>query len=248
VLAVAYVGGLPFRALVLVFAALAVREWVRLVEPEQPSPWVGVSLAAVAGLQLIDMLLGPGTMALASMLGGVALGLAAAKAGSRHAGLVGFGIPYIAIGSGALMWVRDEPAIGFGLCWFLLLSVWATDVGGYAVGRTVGGPKLWPRVSPKKTWSGLLGGMAGAALFGAGTAAVFDGRIGIAAAVAAVLAVIAQGGDLFESAVKRHFDVKDSGNLIPGHGGLLDRVDGLLAAGPALFVFHVLFGRWLGWW
>lgn len=125
--------------------------------------------------------------------------------------------------------LRADPATGFAALVFVLLIVWASDTFGYFAGRAIGGPKLWPRVSPKKTWAGAIGGLIGAAVIGACFG--FAGyRAAPLAALAAILAVAAQGGDLLESAVKRRFGVKDSSHLIPGHGGLMDRLDALVAA------------------
>ena len=114
---------------------------------------------------------------------------------------------------------------------WLFAVVWATDIGAYAAGRTIGGPKLAPAISPNKTWSGLAGGVALAAAVGA-IAAWIQGAVDVVllAAVSGVLAVVAQGGDLLESRLKRRVGAKDSSNLIPGHGGFLDRFDGILAA------------------
>jgi phosphatidate cytidylyltransferase len=138
-----------------------------------------------------------------------------------------FGMPYIAVPSAALVWLRPLPD-GFQTVLWLLCLVWATDIGAYAAGRTIGGPKLMPRVSPKKTWAGLIGGVVSAAAVGAGVAAWLGlSALGFAV-VSGGLAVVSQAGDLFESWVKRRFDVKDSSNIIPGHGGVLDRVDGVL--------------------
>lgn len=131
-----------------------------------------------------------------------------------------------------------------GLLIYLLFCIWATDIGAYAAGKSIGGPKLAPRISPKKTWAGLVGGMLSAAAFGAGVAVAFDAeRPWLAAVLGMVLAVVGQIGDLFESGIKRRFDVKDSGRLIPGHGGLLDRVDGLIVAAPVFALFHATLGK-----
>jgi phosphatidate cytidylyltransferase len=111
-----------------------------------------------------------------------------------------------------------------------MLVVWATDIGGYFAGRTIGGPKLWVRVSPKKTWAGAIGGLTGSLIVAAGFAASGIGRMVSMLLLAAALSVVSQLGDLFESAVKRRFGVKDSSHLIPGHGGVLDRIDGFVAA------------------
>ncbi|CCQ73983.1 phosphatidate cytidylyltransferase [Magnetospira sp. QH-2] len=160
------------------------------------------------------------------------------------------GIPYIALPIAAMVWIRGADGWGLAAFLWLLGVVWATDTGAYAAGRSIGGPKLAPRISPKKTWAGLLGGMACAMAVGAG-AAHWLGQtpVGPLMVVSGVLAVVAQIGDLFESWVKRHFNVKDSGSMIPGHGGLLDRMDGLLAAGLALALLFALTegggGAWL---
>jgi phosphatidate cytidylyltransferase len=130
----------------------------------------------------------------------------------------------------ALLWLRHQPEMGRETVIWILACTWATDIGAYFVGASAGGAKLAPRISPSKTWSGLIGGMAWAAVASAATGLAFGlGTTFSLAAIGAVLAVVAQLGDLAESALKRGADVKDSGNLIPGHGGLLDRVDGLVA-------------------
>jgi phosphatidate cytidylyltransferase len=108
--------------------------------------------------------------------------------------------------------------------------VWVTDIGGYFAGRGLGGPKLWPRVSPKKTWAGAIGGFVASLAIALGFAVFKLGEIGPLLLLAAALSIASQLGDLFESAVKRRFGVKDSSQIIPGHGGLLDRLDGFVAA------------------
>jgi len=142
------------------------------------------------------------------------------------------GTLYIAAGCLGLVWLRITAEHGRDIVLWVILLVWAADSGAYAAGTLLGGPKLAPRISPKKTWSGLLGGMAAAAATGAAMAhfsATSEG-LTLVAAASAVLAVVAALGDLIESHAKRRFGVKDSGSLIPGHGGLLDRIDGLIAA------------------
>jgi phosphatidate cytidylyltransferase len=125
-------------------------------------------------------------------------------------------------------------ADGFAAALWLFLVVAAADVGGYFAGRLIGGPKLWPRVSPKKTWAGSLGGIALAVAMGAMFSAVVSGTDpGEVCMLSAAVALVSQAGDLAESALKRHFGVKDSGRLLPGHGGALDRFDGLVAAALA---------------
>lgn len=130
----------------------------------------------------------------------------------------------------ALLWFRHQPAHGRDTVLWIVACIWATDIGAYFVGRWLGGAKLAPRISPGKTWAGLFGGMACTAAASAAVGyAVGQGEIIAMAVIGAGLAVVGQIGDLLESAAKRHAGVKDSGTLIPGHGGLLDRVDGLLA-------------------
>ena len=130
----------------------------------------------------------------------------------------------------ALLWLRHQPALGRETIIWIVLCIWATDTGAYVVGRAAGGGKLAPRISPSKTWSGLVGGMAWAAVASAATGYAFGlGETISLAMIGAGLAVVGQIGDLVESAAKRSAGVKDSGTLIPGHGGLLDRVDGLVA-------------------
>jgi phosphatidate cytidylyltransferase len=155
------------------------------------------------------------------------------------------GMAWIVLAGAALLWVRADPAAGRANLLFLLLLVWASDIGAYLVGRLVGGPKLAPRVSPAKTWSGTLGGIAAAILVGwcAEWLVPAHGPAGWIVVVSFVLCVIGQVGDLAESAAKRHFGVKDSGALIPGHGGLLDRLDALLAVAPFAALLALCLGR-----
>ncbi len=151
------------------------------------------------------------------------------------------GMVYIGVGAISLLHLRHE-ASGLADVLLVVLVVWGCDIGAYLVGRLVGGPRLAPLVSPGKTWSGAIGGLAcgtaaGTALaggFGAGAHGMLT-----AAGLSAVLSILAQAGDLLESALKRHFNKKDSGWLIPGHGGLLDRLDGLIAAAPAAWLLSL---------
>ena len=130
----------------------------------------------------------------------------------------------------ALLWLRHQPGSGRETILWIMACIWATDIGAYVVGRAAGGAKLASRISPGKTWSGLFGGMAWAAVASAATGYIFGlGHTITLAVIGACLAVVGQIGDLAESAAKRAAGVKDSGTLIPGHGGLLDRVDGLIA-------------------
>ncbi len=154
------------------------------------------------------------------------------------------GVVYIAVPCIAIIWLRSDAAVGRQAIFWLFAVVWATDIGAYFAGRGIGGPKLAPRISPGKTWAGLLGGMVCAALVGAATALLLDlSRAAPLIVISALLAVVAQAGDLLESMVKRRFGVKDSGHLIPGHGGVLDRLDGLLTAAPAVAALTLVAGE-----
>jgi phosphatidate cytidylyltransferase len=143
----------------------------------------------------------------------------------------------------ALLWLRHQPVLGRETVIWLAVCVWATDIGAYFLGKIAGGAKLAPRISPGKTWSGLIGGMCWAAVASAAMGLVFQqGGTFVLAAVGLALAIVAQLGDLLESAAKRDAGVKDSGHLIPGHGGLLDRVDGLAAVLIAVAVMRLCIG------
>jgi phosphatidate cytidylyltransferase len=162
------------------------------------------------------------------------------------------GVLYIGLAGIALIELRHDTEAGRYNVLFLFLVVWASDIGAYMAGRAIGGPKLWPAVSPNKTWSGAAGGLLAAVSVALVAALVFTPGASVIAvvAMAALLGVASQAGDLLESAIKRHFDVKDSSHLIPGHGGLLDRLDGVLAAAPvaALLSFALGPGRVLWGW
>jgi phosphatidate cytidylyltransferase len=143
----------------------------------------------------------------------------------------------------ALLWLRHQPSLGRETVIWVAVCVWATDIGAYFLGKIAGGAKLAPRISPGKTWSGLIGGVCWAAVASAALGLVFQqGATFVLAAVGVALAIVAQIGDLLESAAKRDAGVKDSGHLIPGHGGLLDRVDGLAAVLVAVALTRLCVG------
>ena len=149
------------------------------------------------------------------------------------------GFLYAAAAEIASVLVRLDPVKGFAALMFVLLIVWVTDSGGYFAGRGIGGPKLWPRVSPKKTWAGAAGRFAASLAVACGFAA-FD--LGLIGPLLMLSGVASQLGDLLESAVKRRFGVKDSSHIIPGHGGLMDRLDGFVAAVVVAALFGLLRG------
>jgi phosphatidate cytidylyltransferase len=164
----------------------------------------------------------------------------------RHAGarwLMAAGTLWIVLAAAALLWLRADPTSGRDNLLFLLLLIWASDIGAYLVGRLIGGPRLAPLISPGKTWSGAAGGIAAAVAVGWCAVWTTTGSLAWATVTALILCVIGQFGDLAESWAKRHFGVKDSGTIIPGHGGLLDRLDALLAVAPFAALLALCLGR-----
>jgi phosphatidate cytidylyltransferase len=157
--------------------------------------------------------------------------------------LIAGGLAYVALAAAALLFLRDDPAVGRTNLLFLVFVVWAADVGAYLFGRLLGGPRLAPSISPGKTWSGALGGLAAAIAVGTAAAhfltdadsqaASLGGSTWRAALIGGLIGIVAQAGDLVESFVKRRLQVKDSSHLIPGHGGLFDRLDAILSSALA---------------
>lgn len=243
-LLVVWIGGWAFLILVGAGAALSAHEWQKMVAGRDVPQAVRLSgcAASVAALAVLAVW-GVAAGVAAMVLGGAVLAVAV---GRRH-WLAALAVPYSVAGLGAMVILRlPEFGGGLDLFLYLLLAVWACDIGAYAAGRAIGGPKLAPRISPSKTWAGLAGGAVSSALVGAGF--WLAGANGpAAAAIGVLLALSAQAGDLLESALKRQCRVKDSGHLIPGHGGVLDRIDGLMVAAPVLALFHAAIGMSLPW-
>jgi phosphatidate cytidylyltransferase len=236
------VGGPWFAMIAAAIGAIAAREWCRMVFRDGIVQTIVHTLVAVLGVALaVEQHY---AVALGLVLAGWAASLLlAALRDGGVSGWVAVGVPYVALPPLALIVLRQDPAYGLTAILFLFAVVWSADTAAYFVGRLVGGAKLWPAISPNKTWAGLFGAMAGAALAGVGT--VLGGGLPAllpVVAVAAVLGVVEQGGDLFESALKRAHGYKDAGRLIPGHGGLLDRVDGLVAAAVAAALLGIARG------
>jgi phosphatidate cytidylyltransferase len=243
-----WLGGWWWTALLTVAGVGLAMEWGHLC---------GSRLASPEGAAVPLLVLLAGALACLDRAG---LGVGVIGAGFLLAWALGgraslaAGIPYVGGAIVALAWLRGDGAPDIGNAGrdnvlFLLLVVWASDIGAYTAGRLLGGPKLAPRISPSKTWSGAAGGLAGAMAVGAAAAlALHGGSVAHILPVAAGIGVAAQIGDLLESAVKRHYGVKDSGRLIPGHGGLLDRLDGLLTAAPVAALLAAAMGRGVELW
>ena len=245
-------GEWPFACLVGLAVVLMALEWRQLTVARFGGDGSVLAGASVAGLGLAVVVLAasgrPSEALLAVFAGALAAGLIASRLGASPL-WIGLGAAYLALPALALIWLRGLPQFGLQIVVWLLVVVWTTDILAYLVGRKVGGPRLAPSISPGKTWSGLCGGVLAAALAGAVTAwAIGSERLLQAAGLGGLLAIISQIGDLIESTLKRRAGVKDSGTLIPGHGGVLDRLDGLILAAPVLALLGLVFGpRVLPW-
>lgn len=220
-----WAGGVWAAAFVALVLLAMTWELHRMVALPDPVAWPGLAAAGLAGLAVLAAALLHGApLALGILVIGTAV---VAVAGRPRSAWLAAGFVYMTLAMGALLVLRTRGTDGALLILWLVLVVIAADVGAYFVGRRVGGPKLWVRVSPGKTWSGALGGLAAAAVVGIGFALAVGWPPGGIALLSLGTAVFSQFGDLLESAVKRHFGVKDASNLIPGHGGVMDRLDGI---------------------
>lgn len=229
-----WAGGAAWTVLVVVAALAMGMEWAEMIGLRSHG-WPGMLVPLATALAGYEAPIGPPALA----LGALVVMAAAAWWWAGH--WAAAGSAYIGVAVVALTWLR---AGGPGLVLFLMMAVWASDIGAYVVGRVVGGAKLAPSISPGKTRSGAVGGLVVAALVLMGIV-LATGSPGVwrAGLVAGLLAAASQIGDLLESWVKRRFGVKDSGWLIPGHGGVLDRLDGVLLAAPAGVLLVIVFGR-----
>ncbi len=224
----AYLGGIAFLAFWSIAALIVLWEWDTLVCAHDRNPVLISGAVALIGAGLLLAFDRPGTAV--TLVALAMLGVATLASKVRRfwcaAGLI-----YAAALQIASVLLRNDPGWGFAAVMFLFAIVWATDIGAYFAGRALGGPKLMPRVSPGKTWSGAVGGTAAGIIAGVATAHLAGaGNLVVIGIIAFVLSAVAQAGDLLESAVKRQFHAKDASTWLPGHGGLMDRLDGFLTA------------------
>lgn len=233
-LGLVWLGGWPFMVLVSVACSLLAIEWGLMAAPARPA-----RIAAIVTTAILPAIFAGYFNAFAVAWLCLLLGAAAVWPVSRWLHLAErpldlvFGVLYLGGPALTLIWLRSGAA-GLAFTVLMLAIAWSADIAAFAAGNIIKGPKLWPRISPNKTWSGFIAGLIGAMLAGYGAALLFSGRGAPPASAGAAIGLFAglatMAGDLWESLVKRRFGVKDSGDLIPGHGGLLDRVDGMMFA------------------
>lgn len=235
----AWLGDWPFTIFWCLAAIAVWWEWIGLVEPSGRNVLLATGICA---LMLQVVLFETDNLSIALMI--VALGmLAGIVTAGRRAPAVAGGLIYASALLIAPAIVRSDPDHGFAAIVFIFAVVWGTDIGGYFAGRAVGGPKLAVSISPKKTWSGAIGGTVVGVVAAIAVAKAFSiGNPVMTGIVAFVLSIASQSGDLFESWLKRHFNVKDSSGLIPGHGGVMDRLDGFIFAVAAAALIGVARG------
>ena len=242
VLAIVFIGSPVMEGLVILAGIVLGWEWGGLCGAERSQTARAAVISAIlAGVLLSAFgLFGPALLAV--LVGTLAVGAVLAALRLKSPAWLALGVPYLAVPCIALLWLRFNHESGANLVLWLLLVIWATDSGAFFAGRAIGGLKLAPRISPNKTWAGFFGGIVAADVVAAsGWYLLPDHPLLPLMLVGALVAALSQLGDLFESFAKRRFGVKDSGHLIPGHGGLLDRVDGLLVG--ILAVSSVLLWR-----
>ncbi len=255
-LALAYLGGTGFAIVTGLTGALAWHEWLKFGRLPVASPAAACGWLTLVGGIATLLAAGPalGLVVIAAM----AVATAAAAPGNLGArARSGLGAALLAGAALATIWLREADGTGRATLFWLFAVVWATDIGAYVLGKMIGGPRLAPRVSPGKTWAGACGGFAGgvAASIAVGFTMPVAGWIdttpnaGLLIVFGALASVIAQLGDLGESLLKRRAGLKDSGHLIPGHGGVLDRLDGFLAVVLVLAIVNAALGSgaWLPW-
>lgn len=242
VIADVWAGGIWFYLFTALLCVLMANEWVTIVHQQDQRQFALHAAAAMAGA-LLPLEVGiSGSLLAIGLLWTLSMVLAYVR---ERGGSVWryLGVPYVSLPAIALVLLRNDQDYGVAAIVWVMVTVWSADSLAYFAGRIIGGPKLAPAISPKKTWAGLGGAVAGSAIASVCFALVLGlPGLAILAALAGFLALVEQGGDLFKSAMKRHYGVKDSGRLIPGHGGVIDRVDGLVAVAAVAALIGLLRG------
>ncbi|RHW16538.1 phosphatidate cytidylyltransferase [Sphingomonas gilva] len=226
-------GGVALWLLAVIAGLLMMAEWADLARVEPKQKRIALFALSVPLAILSPLAAGPDFFAM-----GLIAGAAFFVAAVTRQGQLALGVAYVGVPVAALLAIRNLPD-GAMLAFWSLAIVWATDIGAYFAGRLIGGPKLMPRLSPNKTWAGLGGGMVAAWLTGMAfsTYGGLDLRLAL---LSPLLAIVAQAGDLYESGLKRKAGVKDSGTILPGHGGVLDRLDGVVTVAPIAFILILI--------
>jgi phosphatidate cytidylyltransferase len=247
VLAAVIFGTPYFQALVLIAVAILGWEWLGLLGLDGSPADSGPFLIGLVAAMAVSVVVGPREGFWAALVLAAAFAAYFLVRNRARAGWIVIGALYVLLPCWSILWLRLHAEDGLLLIIGVFVVVWAADIGAYAVGRTIGGPKLLPSISPNKTWSGLAGAMVSAAIAAIlflGIVQSWGGNLNYYAATAlfaAIIGALGQFGDMVESGIKRRFSVKDMGSLIPGHGGLFDRVDGLMFVAPAIAVLEILY-------
>jgi phosphatidate cytidylyltransferase len=237
-----YKGGFYFALLIAVVTIAAAREWHRMIaDGKFTEEFLVTSLVVIAAVSL--EVKAPGSpWPWVTIAIGAAISFALALIRKRRAAWEATGVVYLGVPALSVVMLRILPANGFRLLLAFFIAIWATDTGALVFGNLIGGPKVWPALSPNKTWAGFFGGIVLAALAGGIGFVIMQLGAERGALFAASVGVIAHMGDLLESWAKRNFRIKNSGGLIPGHGGVLDRIDSTLLAAPVLALVVLLAG------
>jgi phosphatidate cytidylyltransferase len=238
-----WLGGWPIILFLGSLTALMVWEWCRLVGLSNGPPTITFSV--LAGCTPLILAKFGATISIGAVIVIVLVSmLFTIRRFGQFGWVIGLGPPLIVGAMMAAMDLRIQSVLGLETLIWVVIIVAGTDIGAYAVGKTIGGPRMAPKISPGKTWSGLAGGVALATIVSVSIGSAFGGGpVSVLALLGAFLAVVSQGGDLLESAWKRYFDVKDSSGLLPGHGGFLDRFDGYLTVLPIVALMAESLGR-----
>ncbi|MBC8131212.1 MAG: phosphatidate cytidylyltransferase [Rhizobiaceae bacterium] len=236
VLAVAVIGGPIFRAFCCATGVIVFEEWARMTRAKRAGPIFKFARRSLF-FALFAFLLGEDVLAI-GIVAAAGMFVAFIDRGERKADWVLGGLAYAAVAALAPGMLRGDDAAGLAVLGLVICVVWPTDIFAYFTGRTIGGPKIMPAVSPKKTISGSLGGLVAGIFCGTALYVEVAGQFHVWILLfTALLSILGQAGDLFESWIKRRFGVKDSGRIIPGHGGLMDRIDALIVAMAAAWLF-----------